>query len=74
MQANISSLKKLSVAERILLVEELWDSIANDKKIDELEFDTALKKELDQRLARHEAGKSKSYSWKQAKAIIRKSK
>ncbi|GDX53112.1 hypothetical protein LBMAG27_21590 [Bacteroidota bacterium] len=74
MATNISNLKKLSISERILLVEELWDSIATDKKSDDFEFDSALKKELDERVSNHEKGISKSYSWKEAKQRIRKAK
>jgi putative addiction module component (TIGR02574 family) len=32
MQINISEILKLSIAERILLVETIWDSIASEKK------------------------------------------
>ena len=74
MTPSIAALKKLSVSERILLVEELWDSIAADKKSDDFEFDSVLKKELDARVINHEKGISKSYSWKEAKQRIRKAK
>lgn len=74
MATNISALKKLSIPERILLVEELWDSIATDKNSDEFEFDTSLKKELNERLLNHEKEETKSYSWKEVKTRIRKSK
>ena len=48
-----SEIKKLSVAERILLVEEIWDSIAVEQEV--MEVTEAQKRELDQRLASFEA-------------------
>ena len=32
MQINLTEILKLSVAEKILLVETIWDSIANEKR------------------------------------------
>ena len=37
-------------------------------------IDAALKKELNERVLNHEKGKSKSFTWKEVKARIRKSK
>ena len=48
MQSDLEGqIKKLSLAERILLVEEIWDSIARENETFELTEDQ--KKELDRR-------------------------
>jgi putative addiction module component (TIGR02574 family) len=56
----------LSVAERILLVESLWDSIAQDAQA-ELPLTQAQKEELDRRLAAEAAGELEHYSWPEVK-------
>ena len=48
-----TKLSKLPVAERIKLVEELWDSIASDQKA--LPLTDEQKAELDRRLDAYEA-------------------
>ncbi|MFH1116822.1 MAG: addiction module protein [Pseudomonadota bacterium] len=49
--------KKLSVAERILLVEETWDGIAADQE--SLELTDAQEQELDRRLEAYHASPPK---------------
>ena len=48
---SVSDLLHLSVAERLQLVEDLWDSIAAQPEA--LELTEAQKEELDRRLAEH---------------------
>ena len=48
-----AALKKLSIPERIRLVEDIWDSIAEDQSA--VPVTEAQKAELDRRLARYEA-------------------
>ena len=60
-----SGIKKLSVAERILLVEEIWDSIAVEQEV--MEVTEAQKCELDQRLASFEASEHEGRSWEEIK-------
>ena len=59
----------LSVAERILLVEEIWDSIAADQE--SLPVTQAQKDELDRRLAAYEANPTAGSSWEEVKARLR---
>jgi putative addiction module component (TIGR02574 family) len=68
MPSEKDEIKKLSVEDRLLLIETLWDSI----EADELpgEFDEALKKELDERLKRLETGATKTHSWQEIKKRI----
>ena len=59
MTKNLSEILKLSIPERILLVEAIWDSIANDSS--EVPLTEKQKNILEERLASynkdHEAGK-----------------
>lgn len=52
-------IKKLSVAEKILLVEEIWDDIATNREED---LTDAQKAELDRRLQMVSEGKVKYFS------------
>ena len=67
MSASIKSLglDRLSLAERILLVEELWDSIAASTPITD-----AQRAELDRRLADHEANPDDVVSWEEVQSSI----
>jgi len=56
---------KLSVAERIIIVENIWDSIAEENNIGELT--PQQKKELDSRLKKLHAGETKLSSWDDVK-------
>jgi putative addiction module component (TIGR02574 family) len=56
---------KLSAAERLELVEELWDSIAAEAERDAgvLPLTDAQKEELDRRIAAHRADPSRVVPW-----------
>ena len=60
---EIKNLSKYSNAERIILAEQLWDSIS--KK--EIEISDELKRELDIRLQIFKEGKSEFYTWEEVK-------
>jgi putative addiction module component (TIGR02574 family) len=60
---EIKNLSKYSNAEKIVLAEQLWDSVS--KK--ELEISDDVKKELDLRLQNFEEGKSELYTWDEVK-------
>ncbi len=68
--------KKLSIPDRILLVEEIWDTIAEENQA--LELTDAQKRELDRRLewARTNAGQGRAIgrSWDEIKAEFMKSR
>jgi putative addiction module component (TIGR02574 family) len=57
----IRELLKLSVAERIQLVEDLWDSIAADPE--GLPLTDAQKAELDRRLGEHQRDPDSAVPW-----------
>jgi len=58
---------KLSIAERLLLLEKLWDSIPTDK----LAVTKAQKAELDKRLLRLEKGETKFFTWDEVKKELK---
>jgi len=64
---EIKNLFKYSNAEKIVLAEQLWDSIS--KK--EVELSDELKKELDIRLQNFEEGKSELYTWDEVKVHLK---
>ncbi len=68
--AKSLGLDRLSLAERILLVEELWDSIAAEAE--ELEVPPSHKDELDRRLVAYEAEPHAGASWEEVKARLQK--
>ena len=67
MSVSIKSLgiERLSVAERLVLVEELWDSIAEATPVTD-----AQRAELDRRLVDHEANPDDVVSWEEIQSSI----
>ena len=73
MSSNLTDeAKKLSVSERIVLVEEIWDSIAEDNGC--FELTESQKEELDRRLASSPANPSLGRTWDEIKAEFLNSK
>lgn len=64
---GIQEIERLSDAEKILLVEQIWDSI--DKET--IDLSDAQKKELDSRLLNHAQGKTQYSSWEEVKQRMR---
>jgi putative addiction module component (TIGR02574 family) len=62
--------RALSVAERLQLVEDLWDSIATKSPDKALPATPELAAELDRRRAEHEAEPTTAIPWDQARARI----
>ncbi len=58
-------IQKLSQSERILLAEELWDSVAKNQDV--LEVTDAQKKVLNERMAAYEASPNEGMSWEEVK-------
>ncbi len=61
---------RLSLAERMLLVEEIWDSIAAEAEA--LEVPESHKDELDRRLAARDADPHSGSSWEDVKSRLQK--
>ena len=64
---------KLSISERIQLVEDIWDSIAAEAP-DTVELSPDQKAELHRRAAAHRADPSTSVPWEQVRAKLFPSK
>ncbi len=62
------NLQDLTASEKILLAEELWDSVASDQKLFPLTDDQ--KAELDARLASYTADPDAGDSWENVKNRI----
>ena len=60
---------KLSVSERILMVEAIWDSIADNE--DSLELSEDSKTILDERIEFHKNNPKEGSSWKDVKNRIK---
>ena len=60
---EIKNLSKYSNAEKIVLAEQLWDSVS--KK--DLEISDDVKRELDIRIKNLEEGKTELYTWDEVK-------
>ncbi|OXA91655.1 addiction module protein [Flavobacterium hercynium] len=64
---EIKNLSKYSNAEKIILAEQLWDSVSKE----ELDISDDVKRELDIRIQNLEEGKSELYSWDEVKAHLK---
>ena len=64
-KVQIDELLKLSVAERIQLVEDLWDSIAADPE--NVPLSEAQLKELRRRLAEHRTNPDSAVPWEEVR-------
>ncbi|MEM6270013.1 MAG: addiction module protein [Bacteroidota bacterium] len=68
MSLMLDQILNLSVAERIMLVEAIWDSIPEEQSGAALSEET--KQLLDQRLAAHRANPDSGSSWEEVKERI----
>jgi putative addiction module component (TIGR02574 family) len=67
---EIKKILKLSVDERIHLVQTIWDSIAIDSEVSEIS--TEHKKILDERLLAHKNNPNDVVSWEEIKKSVKK--
>lgn len=70
MSAAIKDILSLSVAERILLVEEIWDSIEAESGQVAATLTPVQLAEARQRIHIYQQNKSQAITWEQAKASI----
>lgn len=67
MQSELTqAARKLSIADRILLVEEIWDTIAEENLA--FELTEAQRQEIDRRLASVKANPGQGRTWDEIKA------
>ncbi|MGO8943057.1 MAG: addiction module protein [Syntrophobacteraceae bacterium] len=67
-----SEIKKLSVAERILIVEEIWDSVAAEQE--SVKLTEAQKTELDRRITSCDSSPDEGRPWEDIKSRLKTSK
>ena len=72
MNTQLSDILQLSVAERIQLVEDIWDSIATVPN--NLPLTAAQEEELDRRLAAYEQNPNAGMLWDEFKQTLGKTK
>ena len=65
---QLPDLSQISVAERIIVVEQIWDSIASEQKA--LPLTPAQEAELDRRLDSYRRSPTVGASWEEVKARI----
>ncbi len=70
MTKMMEDILKLSVSERILMVEAIWDSIAESNE--ELELSEETKQLLDSRIEAHQKNPEQGSSWEEVKDRIKK--
>lgn len=63
------SIQELSHSERILLAEELWDSVAENQDL--LEVTESQKRVLEHRLAAYKASPNEGSSWEEIKSQMK---
>jgi putative addiction module component (TIGR02574 family) len=67
---DLNALRRLSIAERLQLVEDLWDSIAQEAPDEAFPMTPELAAELDRRLAEHEAHPEAARPWEEVRRRI----
>jgi putative addiction module component (TIGR02574 family) len=64
---EVKNLSKYSNAEKIVLAEQLWDSVSKS----DLEISNDVERELDIRLKNLEEGKTVLYTWEEVKKHLK---
>ncbi len=70
--ALISQINALSLSEKILLVEEIWDSIARENE--SFELSKSQEEELDRRIQSYTENPNQGRSWEEIKSEFLKRK
>lgn len=68
--AILEEIAKWSAEEKILLVERIWDDIAQSEAAQTLQISPALKAELERRAQLIKDAKADQESWKEAEAKL----
>lgn len=71
MSTQLSDILQLTIAERIQLAEDIWDSVATFPEA--IPLTDAQKKELDRRLQAYAKNPNEGLSWDELKDQLRKS-
>jgi len=65
---DLKEIRKLSIEERILMVESIWDSIAEDTNPEGLAISETEKQEVMKRFSDFKNSSQKTYSWDEVKS------
>ncbi len=65
---KVEEIMKLSVEEKISLIEKIWDSLDSEE---ESFLTKEQQEELDRRIERHERGEGKTYTWEEIEARLK---
>lgn len=68
---DLEALRRLPVEQRLQLVEDLWDTIAQDAPDEAFPMTPELAAELDRRIAEADANPDAGIPWEQVRANIR---
>jgi putative addiction module component (TIGR02574 family) len=71
---DIETLRRLPLAERLQLVEDLWDSIAVGTPTPDIQMSPQLVAELERRLQGLDDGRENTFSWEEVREKILKDK
>ena len=66
----LEQITHLSIEEQIVLVERVWDNIAEDKRTQNLEISPELEAELARRLLLIQTGQTQFFTWNQVEKNI----
>jgi putative addiction module component (TIGR02574 family) len=66
----LEQITHLSIEEQIVLVERVWDNIAEDKRAQNLEISPELEAELARRLLLIQTGQTQFFTWEQVEKNI----
>ncbi len=66
----LEQITHLSIEEQIVLVERVWDNIAEDKRTQNLEISAELEAELSRRLHLIQTGQTDFFTWNQVEKSI----
>lgn len=71
---DLESLRRLPLAERLQLVEDIWDSIAVETPAPRIPLAPAVVAELERRLNDLKEGRERTFSWEEVRERILKDK
>lgn len=72
MRSNYKEILELNASEKILLVEEIWDSIVSENAPEVTSLTNSQKNEVIRRLNLHKTGQTKPFSWHEVKSSLKK--
>jgi putative addiction module component (TIGR02574 family) len=72
MPVNVDEIKKLSDREKLQLIDEIWESIEEGWKKNEIEESPETIQLLEERAEAYISGKEKSLSWEEVEELAKK--